>query len=244
VVATYVVFRNTLSKRTALVAALLLAFDPFYMAMSRVFLTDGLHAIFALLAILGLGLALARNNTAWYAASGVSAGLAFLSKSPAIFVLAPLVVFVSVVVFVLDSDRFDGRRDLLTKLAVWCAAMVICVFAVWPAMWVQPKNSLQLVLDFIFMHTTSEHWRTDTGMFFYPLVILLRGSPLVLIGAAATCLSLGNWLRTIPLRRIGEKEIWLLSLWGMVVAYVVMFSLGGHKNDLYIAPVYLAITLV
>ena len=90
VVAVYVVLRHTLNGKIALLSALLLIFDPFFVAMSRVFLTDTLHAIFAILSVLCLGLALGQNKWHLYALSGASAGLAFLSKSPAIFVLVPL----------------------------------------------------------------------------------------------------------------------------------------------------------
>ena len=244
VVTVYVALRRTFGTRIAVFAALLVAFDPFSVALSRVLLTDGLHAVFSCLAILCLVLAFQSDDWKWWAISGISGGLAFLSKSPAAM-LVFLVPFLSMIIYL--SQPGDSRRwtQLLVRLSIWYGAMILCTIIVWPAMWVQPLKSIQGILETMTYHSATERWRRDTGpRYFYPLVILFRGSPFVLVGAMATLLPLTSWLRNVPKRRTDQKEVWLLCLWGMVVAYVIMFSLGAHKTDLYIAPVYVAITIL
>ena len=244
VVAVYVVLRNTLNGKIALLSALLLIFDPFFVAMSRVFLTDALHAIFAVVSVMCLGLALGQNKWHWYVLSGASAGLAFLSKAPAIFVLLPLTLIVSTIVHFLKSTPLGNWKSLVVRLGVWCASWFFCVLIVWPSMWAQPFESLKFTVDTITEVTASGRWRTPDGPFFYLWAILFRSTPLVLVGSLVTLVPLVNFLRNMPKKTISYKEIWLLLFWMLVGAYTVMFSLGLWKNDFYILPACVAITIL
>ena len=137
VVGVYLCFRRTLGKHATIVAALLLALDPFYVGMSRTLQLDTLQSTFALLSVLSLGLALTGRGRGWFAAAGVVAGLAFLSKSVAI-VLVPLFCVASVVVYVIQPKENRRWKDLLIGLLISYAAVILTVFIVYPAMWVQP----------------------------------------------------------------------------------------------------------
>jgi hypothetical protein len=117
VVALYVLFRRTLGTKTAAFVALIVAFDHFFVALSRL-LSDNLHAIFALLAILCLGLGLKGENWRWHAGPGVCGGLAFLSKSPAV-VLIPLVLAVDLVV------RLLSPKNLVDGEGIWGVGRIV-----------------------------------------------------------------------------------------------------------------------
>ena len=244
IVVVYALLKKSLGRRVALLAALLLAFDPFFVALSRLLITDGLHASFALISILCLGVALGSDKWHWYALSGMSAGLAALSKSPAFFALGALVLVLSTIVYILRSHRSGNWRLLLVRLATWYGAMALCVFIFWPSMWVQPLASLEFVFNNLTNVAVSGRWVTNVGPFFYPAVLLFRGSPLVLVGALATLACVRKWPNLLAQRRIDQKTIWLLCLWGMVGTYVLMFSFGSWKNDFYMLPVCLAVDIL
>ncbi len=103
---TVVVFfmvRRLLGQTVALLAALLLALDPFGLAMSRVIHHDALNTIFMTMSLLAFALWLEdAPHRRWLVLSGVSGGLAVLSKSTALY-LAPAVTLTALVYYV-------GRR--------------------------------------------------------------------------------------------------------------------------------------
>uniref|UniRef100_UPI0035AEB059 glycosyltransferase family 39 protein n=1 Tax=Promineifilum sp. TaxID=2664178 RepID=UPI0035AEB059 len=93
VVAVYYLARRLWGERAAVLAGLLLAFDPFLAGLSGLLHVDGLSATFATLALLALacGRQVAEGGRgralSWFALSGAMAGLAALSKTPALALL-------------------------------------------------------------------------------------------------------------------------------------------------------------
>ncbi len=83
----------------ALIGFLLIAFEPFLLGLTRMLHVDGLSSAFMLLAVLAFlrycagANANLRHGTRYLVISGVAAGLAWLSKSPALF-LAPFMALV------------------------------------------------------------------------------------------------------------------------------------------------------
>lgn len=251
---TYILLKKSLGRRIASLAAVLLAFDPFYMALSRVLHHDALHATFAFLGVLCLGVAWERRRSwGWPIAAGVAFGLAFLSKSLAL-VLIPFVLSGALLTFVLQPD--GGRRGADKKLwagviACW-AVMLLTIFALWPALWVAPSSALGVVLNTVRDSVASPHesgnffWGEavdNPGSLFYPVVLLYRGSPLVLIGALFSAVWVIIQLRA-GWRNNLVRIFWIFLLWGLVAAYVLSLSLGAKKFDRYILPAFLAIDLL
>jgi len=103
VVAVYLLARRLLGRSIALVAALLMALDPFLVGHSALLHLDALLSTFMFLAVLSLLLALTPtprpgghspprgegegHPLRWAALSGLLTGLALLTKSPAVFLL-------------------------------------------------------------------------------------------------------------------------------------------------------------
>ena len=84
-----------LNARIALVAALILASDPFTGGLSGLFHVDGLLMTWSILSLLALALGIGlgqqdqggRRRVLWIIVSGMSAALAVLSKSPGLLLL-------------------------------------------------------------------------------------------------------------------------------------------------------------
>ena len=127
----------------ALVGFLLIAFDPFHIALSRVLHVDGLLADLSLLSLLAFLVYQQERGKAALVVSAVAAGLAWLTKSPGLF-LIPLIALLAL--FDLLRSKSDwGEAGWRTSslqyakaLAAWgaIAALVFCLL--WPAMWVRP----------------------------------------------------------------------------------------------------------
>ena len=251
VVVAYLLLRRLVSHLAALLAVTLLALDPFYIGLTRVVQPDGLNAIFALLSVLCLAMALTLGRRRWFVAAGVAAGLAFLSKSPSV-VLLPLAVTVTLASGAVRPPKERCWSQLAIGLVIWLAAMVLTVFVVWPAMWVDPVGAIAAVLHTASVYANTPHesgnffWgltRADPGVFFYPVAILFRSSPLVLIGAAASLVFLPGWLRNARRAETGWLNV-ALALWGLAAAYLLMFTLGAKKFDRYILTVILALDVL
>ena len=125
VVALYLLVRRLSDQRVALLAALLVAFDPFFLAHSRVAHGDGPVTVFLGVAVLAFALHLqrgaagpiadprsARNNavSGWLVLSAICGGLAALTKSPGPVIL-PFVILLG-----LGDWAVAGARLALGRL--------------------------------------------------------------------------------------------------------------------------------
>ena len=84
--------RRLLGPLPALLGFLFIAYDPFHVAHSRLLHLDGLLSSLMLLAVLGFSSYLRSRRTRDLIVSGTAIGLASLTKSPALVMLAVIVV--------------------------------------------------------------------------------------------------------------------------------------------------------
>ena len=95
-------------RTVGLVAGLLLALDPFHVALSRVIHHDALATTFMTLSLLmALMYWVRRASRGWLIASGICGGLAFLSKSTSLF-LNPFILILAIWSLV-DHHARGGR---------------------------------------------------------------------------------------------------------------------------------------
>lgn len=164
----------------AVLAGVLLATEPFLVAQGRILRADALLAELMLVAVLSAVAYWRAQAGHWsLALCAVATGLALLTKTTSVLVL-PIVVILA-----LTSAR---RRALLG----WLGLSAVTYVALWPSMWVRPMETLRRVADYTLlkggspMDAGSFFWGEalpDPGLGFYPVVLLLRVSPLVLVGA-------------------------------------------------------------
>ena len=77
-------------------------------------------------------------------------------------------------------------------LLIWAAVTAVVYVALWPAMWVAPRDTLQQVIDISSDYATQGHtspiffnghiYNGDPGALFYPVNYLWRTTPVVMIG--------------------------------------------------------------
>src|SRR4051812_8878126 len=152
----------------ALVASLLIAFDPFYIGLTRLLHPDSLLTTFMLLATLAIMAYLfAGRRTGDLIAAGVYTALAWLTKTPALFLL-PLLGLLSLIelgVYVTDQpgwrwrDFWSGASlwRLLRTWLIWGGVTAVVYVALWPAMWVAPSATLGQVLSISSEYATEGH---------------------------------------------------------------------------------------
>ena len=221
----------------ALLAGLWMAWDPFLLAHSRLFHLDAIISSLLWLAILCLALYWRAGNRRWLLASGALGALAALNKSPAMFILpfAGLCLFVACL-----WQKRPWRESLLDALALGLAFLIV-YGTLWPAMWVQPWETLRTVFGTALFyasnpHTNSNYFmgtpRPDPGVGFYPIALLFRLTPWGVVGLVLAALFL--WRRDV-------RDRTFLVLVSFIVLYGAFMTLGQKKFDRYLLPVFPAV---
>jgi hypothetical protein len=173
----YLLARRLLGHRPALLGSLFIAFDPFYLAHSRVAHGDAPVTVFMGLSALAFFVYLhgtcpestneatraeeqqqsrprggdGRAGRWWLILSAVMGALAALTKAPGQFMVL-FVILVAAGDWLLRSWR-AGRPNWrlagrwLLDLALWGGVLALLFVVLWPAMWVNPVGTLVRMID-------------------------------------------------------------------------------------------------
>jgi hypothetical protein len=223
----------------ALVAGLLLAFDPFLVAHSQLVHTDGLLAgLTAAAAMCGLVRWAANGGRGWVLAGGALSGLALLAKVPAIYLAA----YIPLLALALR------RRRVFGDLALWAVAGFVTIVALWPSLWVNPLSTVTRMIEFtretggqpdeVGSFLLGRAW-SDPGPLFYPVALAFRLTPAEAVGLIA--LAALGW----PMRRLlrGRWSV-TLGLLGYAVGFLLFVTLAPKKFDRYALPLMPALLVL
>ena len=251
----YSLLRRITGRRVAIIGSCLLAMDPFYIAYSKVLHVDALLAAFMAVSVLFLFNYLHQDRWSDLILSGAFAGLAFLTKSPSIF----LIPYTALVVGVHGlaplrhpPDASTGGRRPVRRLwpyarilLIWGAVAVVVFCALWPAMWVEPARTARRVVEGVFFHVETIHENPiffngkaamgDPGPLFYPATIAWKTT---LVTLPMACAALVFALR----RGKRGRTVWLLAAY--VVCFTAQMSLGEWKQIAYIVPAFPALDVI
>jgi hypothetical protein len=238
----------------AAVGFLLLAADPFHIAHSRLLHLDGLSSSLMLLSLLSLMNYLYRGYRRLdLAASGAAAGLAWLTKSPALFLipLAGLLLLLELAARRRKAGRLERKvlRWAAQSLVLWGLPGLAIFVLLWPAMWVDPLFTVRRVLGAAGGAAVHGHEEVlyfngaivdgDPGIHFYPISYLWRATPVVLVGLGLLALAALK-ARLVP----PEQRRPLAALLLFAVLFTIFMSLGAKKFDRYLLPVYAPLDLM
>ncbi len=191
--------------------------------------------------------------------SGVAAGLSWLTKAPAFF-LIPFLGLVLVIELVWrwrSTRQFEWR--LFIPLIIWglTASSVFILF--WPAMWVDPIGSLSRVFGYASGYLTEGH---ESAIFLMALSIPMGRRPGISIrlricgGPHRQLWSGFVWLPSAlifpnrfqahgqPPENEGQRRRVILTLGLFALLYIIFMTLGGKKFDRYLLPVFAPLELV
>ncbi|MGA9349056.1 MAG: glycosyltransferase family 39 protein [Anaerolineae bacterium] len=264
VVGVYLLARRLFDVKTALLAALLLALDPFHLALSRVLHIDALAADFMILSVLSLLVHLCQPRSRLpLLLSGAFAALAVLTKSYALF-LAPFSgLLLAAAYLVKERDFRQAILLLLRFFATWCLAAAFVFFLLWPAMWVDPLGTVQGMLGtaFGFAATpgrTSEFFLgkavADPGLWFYPVALAFRTTPLTVFGLVIAIPLLFSGQEHVKREDVKRENVKretnkvqrgnLVAILVYACLFTILMNLGAKKFDRYMLPVILALDIV
>jgi hypothetical protein len=235
--------RRLFDRRVAWVGALLWAIDPFYLANSKSLHLDATLSTLTILSALWMLVYLQERRLRHLVVSAILGGLATSTKISALFLIPFLGLCLLVSWLVSLHDLPSAIRNLL----LWIVVAVVVFFGLWPSLWVQPRDSFNLMFrQGVLLHTDAPRDQPlfyrgalgvqDPGPRFYLDTLLYRTTfltfPFVLVGLLAV------WNR----RR--EEKLSLLLLVGFAVFYFIQMSLGSWKDGRYMLPILLVLDVL
>lgn len=267
--------RRLIGSDGAYLAFVLLALDPFSVALSRQLHPDGFVAGFIFLSLLFF-MAWLYSGRLWrdLLLSGVFMGLAWLTKTPAALLVPIGGVLLAAQCWriwharrqLLPSDPY-ANQDVLPSLyneygsasalirrlglgyLLWGAIAVITFVALWPAMWVDPVGSLWRMATemeaYVEGHVNPNFFLAaptdDPGLLFYPVALLFRITPAVLIGVAAALIFYvrREWIFAEVSTRRSVRGALFFAL-----VFIAAMSIPAKKFDRYILPAFLTLDMV
>ncbi|HKZ84680.1 MAG TPA: glycosyltransferase family 39 protein [Anaerolineae bacterium] len=257
VVGVFLLAGRLFNRASARLAAFLLALDPFTAGLQGLLHVDGLMTTFSTLSLLSLLLAtrslqhethessssplvarhslfaVRRSPFFWFGAFGAFAGLALLSKSPAIF----LMPFGALALLVALVARRLSTRDAIIGCTFFFILHSTLFIALYPATWSDASSALGRMFEGVVYHTATATRPTffdgqaelDHGIEFYPITLSYRLSPVVMLGLflAAILLFTRN-------RRDSRTLIFTLLLFA--ISFIVFLTPAAKKFDRYVLP--------
>ncbi len=244
----YVGLKNIMGRKAAIFAILVLCLEPFFTALSRTIHLDSLMSllmfngfVYYYLSLENKSIRFDRNTLL----SGIFTGLALLTKSAALY-LIPFYLLISLYCYFKSKER-----TVFFKLTYLYTFSLLVFFLAWPAMWVNPIETIQLYLfrgvQGVAIEEGHEHiWFgqkvQDPGWTFYPLVVLSRYSTvLVLSFFFGIIYFLNKFKRNIIDQNL--KEFVILNLI-YFIGFILMISLTSKKLDRYALPLIFPMIIV
>jgi hypothetical protein len=227
-----------------LLAGVLLALEPFFLAHSGVVHLDGMLAAYMTVAYLsGLVYWGAGGGRGYLVLCGLATGLAFLTKTPS----ALLAVFIPLLALV--ATRTRGRlatvadwKRLLAEGLTWGVLAGAPAFLLWSSLRADFKGTLEYMVWYTQTVGGGEHenfWRgqpvLEPGPLYYVDAFRFRVSPVTLLGLvllAVGLLPVGP--RRVPRRWVGP----LLAIGAFVALFTAMMMLLPKKFDRYLMPTF------
>ncbi len=207
--ALYLLGRKVYGATVALTAAVILLFEPFFVAYQRSITTDANQTNFMWISFLALLVYAGIWNTknakgredrearrsrsdrdramAWLLVSGLFFGLAVLSKVTTVLTLPAF----ALVGLATAWQARDARRwpRFLGDALLWGGAAIVVALALWPALRVDPLGTLSIWYSGLSSEVAGHdqfllgQYTRNPGPLYYPVVLVARSSPLLFIGA-------------------------------------------------------------
>lgn len=237
-----VILHRLYGRGPALIATTLLAFDPFFLAHSRVHHLDALLTTFmALAAFAMLGYIRLPRPGLYLVLSGVNAGLAIANKSPGLFLLPWCATVVLANAWYGDPQhRLTRFFQAVAALCIWTLLVCATLLLVWPALRVAPLDTIMRVFKKGIEQGSNPHewgnyfWgqiRADPGATFYPVAWAFRTTPWVVVGIVALALFAHKAGKS-------ARDSTLLGPSLFILGYALFMTAASKKFDRYLLPVF------
>lgn len=221
--------------KIALLSAATISLDPYLIAHSRLIHLDAMLSTLMILSVLAF-IAFLNNSNNWLlVSSGIFAGIALLTKMPAGF----LVLFIPFISAILIKDR----TRLIKCILIFGSVCAITFFLLWPAMWVDPINTIgKMVLDKgsgLEVDVTGTH--ENNSLLFYPFAFLSKTTPLILL---SSLLCIGILVKGVKEEGFTSFNKKILILLMFMILFTAQMEFASKTSTRYLLPVFPAVDIL
>lgn len=254
-VALYVVlfalFARLIGMWPGAVAVLFLGLDPMQIGFTRLLHMDGLSTTCMLVSVVAWSVWLIQRSRGALLGSAIVGGLGIATRS----VDLALIFFLAAIVFVdvLMAKRgavptmVRAIRQQVVPMIAWTVIALTAFVASWPALWVAPLGTLRQLRSGSEGYALNPHEgnvvfrgeviRADPGALFYPIMLVIRTTPLTAFGLVVAIVAL-----LLPVHEVYKRLICHLA--AFAVLYTVAITLSEKKLDRYALPTMGALNLI
>jgi hypothetical protein len=249
----------------ALVGFLLISFDPWYLALSRISHTDAPQATFQFISVLAfVSFLYIRRESILLLLSGFLGGIALLSKLPALIsglVFAFLALLKYFQDIALDKPKrafeyFSASRKYVKILAIWILIFLFAIALFFPFVWEQPVEQLRHMVivpayqvSKLYPSLGVTHYpATEDSVRFsldyytrYPLAFLWHTTPVILLGLLASVAAYRLKTRVFEDQNVRKL---VGGLFWFIVIYTVVITIPPKWSPRYYLPVHLCMDLI
>ena len=253
--ASYLAARNLVGDWAALAGILLVAFDPYYLGHSRLLQTEAIMSALVLLSVLLLINYLRQPRLLLLLAAGAVAGAACLAKAPAVIMAPYMTLLLAASAYDYWRQQQSGDQKLLPvilqrwlkPLLLGLVALALTYVILWPAMWVQPRQTLNRVYgkalnysDIELDGAVEEELAPDEALG-YIQSLLWRTTPVTWL---ALLLTLAWLLLQRQPSATRQTILWLAIFAAAFLAMMALSSGGGKRAPHYILAVHVTLNLL
>jgi hypothetical protein len=243
--------RKVFGMGVALLGFLFVAINPFSIALARLLHLDSMVSSLMLLSLLALMTYLYRGRRFIdLVVSAIAAGLSWLTKSPALFLLP----FFGLLILVELIRSWRGEKNsfkstswrTIKPLMIWSGIAMVTFTIFFPAMWVDPLNTINKIFVQAIFYASEGH---ESNIFFdgrvyqggvqngwfYPINYLWRATPMTVLGLL---LFMFAFILPRKIRFKQDLQNSALVLVLFIVLYTTFMTLGAKKFDRYLLPIF------
>jgi 4-amino-4-deoxy-L-arabinose transferase-like glycosyltransferase len=256
----YLYTRSMVGLLASLIGFLLIAFDPFFIGLTRLLHLDGLMSALLLLSLVSFIYFLRKKRLRDLFISGGAAGFCWLTKSPG-FILGIIIGIIALAGIWFDH-KHNPEKPFLQLLwnfswpvIAWASIGIGIYFIFWPAMWVDPIGTFNKVLSETEGYAEKGHFASvffngtiiesgDIGSqyaYYYPFTYMWRTTPVVLGGLISA--GWGFAIHQKPFKGPNNRFL-VFSLVVAAVIFTIVMTVALKKFDRYLLPVYPILDLI
>ena len=254
----YLLLERLFDRAAAFGAAMLVALDPFFISNSKLLHVDGLLSAMMYTSALALLVFVRERRWRWIILSSALAGLALLTKSPALFLL-PYTALCLGIGLVADrwlswkAGRLGTARPSVTARATWLRtiragliwlAVAACAYCVlFPAMWVAPADTLRSVYEEAALRISWAHpnpiyflgqsFIGDPGPTYYLYTWAFKTTSVVSMFAVLALL-----YTVLDKSLLGRRRATIGLIFGFVFFFTLQMIIGAKKMPRYLLPAF------
>lgn len=250
IVIIYYLLSDIFSFTLAFLSSLLISLDPFILSQSMIVQSDGLLALFVCISLLSFYIFFTKTSYFFLCISSLFSGLAILSK-----ISGSIVIFIIIIMLLFLYFKKTNIRKFFLQLSLYLGGVIASVCIFWPVFLFSPLLTLKGLLfgevtatskSGVFQLITKNQNGgaflfglcpgLDCGLFYYPVNILMKISPLLI-----------SMVILVFYFLMKDKSTWVFSntykqfiLYNFVIilSFFILLQLSPKRSERYALPLF------